>query len=103
MRRRAAALGKGRAAQRQLHHMDLMNEFGVGLRGVEALVVDLDDLVAMRLPACACRTGRTWIGLALVRVGALEVRIVHVAFRLDPADEVDRALVARGGALRQGR
>ena len=100
---RGGDLGKGRAAQRQLHHMDLMDEFGVGLRGVEALVVDLDDLVCNALAglAHAGQVEHRRIGLALVRVGALEVRIVHVAFRLDPADEVDRALVARGGALRQ--
>ena len=100
---RGGDLSKGRAAQRELHHMDLVDKFGVGLRGVKALVIDLDDLVCDAL-ACLAHAGEVKHGrvcLSGMRVGALEVRVVNVAFRLDPADKVDRALVARGGALRQ--
>ena len=100
---RSGDLRKGRAAQRQLHVVDLMHELGVCLRCVKAFIVDLNDLICDAL-ACLAHAGEVKHGgvcLSGVRVGALEVRIVDVAFRLDPADEIDRALVARGGAERK--
>ena len=100
---RSGDLRKGRAAQRQLHVVDLMHELGVCLRCVKAFIVDLDDLICDAL-ACLAHAGEVKHGgvcLSGVRVGALEVRVVHVAFRLDPADEIDRALVARGRAERK--
>ena len=100
---RSGDLRKSRAAQRQLHVVDLMHELGVCLRCVKAFIVDLNDLICDAL-ACLAHAGEVKHGgvcLSGVRVGALEVRVVHVAFRLDPADEIDRALVARGRAERK--
>ena len=100
---RSGDLRKGRAAQRQLHVVDLMHELGVCLRCVKAFIVDLNDLICDAL-ACLAHAGEVKHGgvcLSGVRVGALEVRVVHVAFRLDPADEIDRALVAGGRAERK--
>ena len=88
------------AAERQLHGLDFVLEDRVLLRIVEAFFIDRDDLsrdaAAGHLHAGDIEHGR--IGFSLQRMRVLDIRVVDVAFRDDPADKVDRALAAGGSA-----
>ena len=89
--------------QRKIYNAHIMAEYRISLRLIQTVVVYLNDFICNAAAGFthASQIKHGGICFPHMRMVALQVGIVYVAFRFNPANKIYRALVACGRALRQ--